>query len=197
MGQKSLLRQQLVARRAALSGQQLAAAGTALAEAVLPLCRGARSVAAYAAVGSEPPTAPLLEALEEVRVLLPVLLPGGDLDWAEHRPHGLVPAGRGLLEPAGPRLGADAVAECDVVLVPALAVDAEGHRLGRGGGSYDRALTRTGGLVVALLHDGELLPAVPVEAHDVAVGAVTTPAAGLLHLPQPTGAPWPPDRMGT
>lgn len=197
MGQKSRLRQQVLARRAALTGGDLAAAGAALAAALLPLCRGARSVAAYAAVGSEPPTMPLLEALEAVPVLLPVLLPDGGLDWAEHRAGELVPARRGLLEPAGPRLGPDAVAGCDVVLVPALAVDAEGRRLGRGGGSYDRALARAGGLVVALLHDGELLPAVPVERHDVAVGAVATPASGLSHLPRPAGAPWPPLTMAT
>lgn len=195
MGQKSHLRQQVLGTRAGRSAAELQAAGSALATALLPMCRGARRVAAYASVGSEPPTAPLLEALEGVCVLLPVLLADGDLDWAELGPDGLVPAARGLLEPVGPRLGQDAVADCDVVLVPALAVDAAGHRLGRGGGSYDRALGRAEGLVVALVHDGELLPTVPVEPHDVAVGAVATPSAGLLHLPHPAGAPWPPGAM--
>jgi 5-formyltetrahydrofolate cyclo-ligase len=180
------LRRALLARRAALAPVALHRAGEALAAALLPLCRAAGTVAAYAALPGEPPTGPLLESLGEVRVLLPVLLPDGDLDWAEHRPGGLRPAARGLLEPAGPRLGPEALGACGVVLVPALAVDREGRRLGRGGGSYDRALPRSRGLTVALLHDGELLDDVPAEPHDVAVGAAATPSAGLVRLPRST-----------
>ncbi len=94
-------------------------------------------------------------------------------------------AARGLLEPAGPRLGPEALADCDLVLVPALAVDRAGRRLGRGGGSYDRALPRARGLVVAVLHDGELVEQLPAEPHDVAVRAVVTPSGGLMHLARP------------
>ena len=50
-----------------------------------------------------------------------------------------------------------------------------GVRLGRGGGSYDRALARATGLVVALLHDGELLDRLPREPHDLPVHAVALP----------------------
>ena len=80
-----------------------------------------------------------------VRVLLPVLLPDNDLDWgvSTRAPSGLVRRRPGLLEPDGraararrPCTGADAV------LLPGLAVDARGMRLGRGGGSYDRVLAR-------------------------------------------------------
>ena len=75
---------------------------------------------------------------------------------------------RGLREPDGAAAGLDAVAGADVVAGPGLAVDARGTRLGRGGGSYDRALPRVpaGRPVVALLYDGELLPVVPSEPHD-------------------------------
>ena len=100
-------------------------------------------MAAYVAVGSEPGTAALLDALVAAgkRVVLPVLLPDGDLDWAAYAgDQDLVPARFGLLEPGGQRLGPDAVGTADVVLVPGLAVSARGERLGRGGGSYDRAL---------------------------------------------------------
>jgi 5-formyltetrahydrofolate cyclo-ligase len=124
-----------------------------------------------------------------------VLLPDGGLDWAEQSPDAELRASeRGLLEPTGPRLGPEAVRTCDVVVVPALAVDRDGHRLGRGGGSYDRALSGAQGLVVALLHDGELLDAVPTDPHDVAVHAVVTPASGLLRLDRPAG---PAGRFGT
>ena len=72
---------------------------------------------------------------------------------------------------------------CDVVLVPALAVDARGNRLGRGGGSYDRALRRATGLTIAVLYDGEHVDAVPTEPHDVAVGALVMPTSSVRHLP--------------
>ena len=132
-------------------------------------------VASYVAFGDEPGVPPRLGWL------LPVLREDDDLDWAVYDGE-LAPGRRGLLEPIGPRLGVDAIASCDVVLVPALRVDRAGNRLGKGGGSYDRALARTTGLTVALLHDGELVDAVPHEAHDVRVRAVATPGNGLVVL---------------
>ena len=93
-------------------------------------------------------------------MLLPLLRPDGDLDWASYEgPDSLVAGPRGLREPGEPPRGVDAVARADAVLVPALAVDAAGRRLGRGGGSYDRALARVGPLVplIALIYDDELV----------------------------------------
>ena len=77
------------------------------------------------------------------------------------------------------------MASADVVLVPALAVDGQGNRLGRGGGSFDRALARVGPLipVIALLYDSELLPSVPAEEHDQSVRAVARPEQGITWLP--------------
>lgn len=152
-------------------------AGHLLAAAEL---RRAATVAAYVSVATEPGTGPLIEELAAAgkRVLLPVLLSDGDLDWAAYDgPASLAPARLGLLEPVGPRLGPGAVATADVVLVPALAVDRSGMRLGRGGGSYDRALARVpvGTFVCALLYDDELVDEVPRADHDRAVTAVVTP----------------------
>src|SRR6476646_6490560 len=96
-----------------------------------PEVRRAATVAAYVSLGSEPGTGALLEALRDAgtRVVLPVLLPDGDLDWGTYRgPDELVPARRGLLEPAGRPLGRDAVATADAVLVPGLAVSPTGLR---------------------------------------------------------------------
>jgi len=105
-----------------------------------------------------------------------------DLDWAVFA-GSVDPGPRGLLEPPGPRLGVDALASADLVLVPALAVSHSGIRMGRGGGSYDRALAVLPAgpppLVIALLHDGELLDSVPAEPHDRAVHGVITPRGGL------------------
>lgn len=184
---KLALRDQLITRRNRLSVAELGEAARAIAGHLLATTevRRAATVAAYASVGNEPGTTAVLETLLEAgrRVILPVLMPGGDLDWAVF--HGdLMPAGRGLLEPAGPRLGPDAVATADVVLTPGLAVDQSGMRLGRGGGSYDRALARVpvGTFTCALLYDEEVLDAVPADDHDRRVVAAATPRR-LIRFP--------------
>ena len=73
------------------------------------------------------------------------------------------------------------MARADAVLVPALAVDRAGNRLGRGGGSYDRVLARVGPLIplIALIYDDELLDHVPAERHDVPVRAAVSPLTGI------------------
>jgi 5-formyltetrahydrofolate cyclo-ligase len=63
-----------------------------------------------------------------------------------------------------------------MVLVPALAVDRAGNRLGRGAGYYDRALTKTRAQVVAVIYDDELVDAVPHEPHDRLVDAALRPS---------------------
>ena len=148
----------------------------------------AGTVAAYYSVGAEPDTRGLVYGLWKrgTYVLLPRLQPDGDLDWASYEgPDSLIPGPRGLQEPKEKPRGPDAVARADVVLVPALAVDHAGNRLGRGGGSYDRALARVGPLipVIALLYDAELLGDLPAEPHDTPVRAVVRPEAGITWLP--------------
>jgi 5-formyltetrahydrofolate cyclo-ligase len=182
-GAKISLRDRLLTARRRRSLLELGEAARGLAEHLLatPEVRRAATVAAYVSIGQEPGTGPLVEALRAAgrHVLLPVLLPDNDLDWARYTgPDDLVPARRGVLEPPGPTLGPDAVASADAVLVPALAVDRTGLRLGRGGGSYDRALARVpvGTFVCALLFDGELVDAVPAAPHDRRVTAVATPS---------------------
>ena len=180
-GAKTAVRDQLLTARNRRSLAEVARDAERLAAHLLaaPEVRRAASVAAYVSVGNEPGTGHLLDALLAAgkRVLLPVLLPDEDLDWAAYD-GGLVPARRGLLEPSGPRLGVDAIATPDAVLVPGLAVGADGMRLGRGGGSYDRALGRVpvGTFTCVLLHDDEVLDAVPAEPHDRSVRAVATPS---------------------
>jgi 5-formyltetrahydrofolate cyclo-ligase len=186
--QKLALRDQLVTARNRRSMLEVGEAARAIAEHLLATAevRRAATVAAYVGVATEPGTGPLLDGLRAAgkRVILPVLLPGGDLDWAPYdRPEDLAPAPRGLLEPVTSRLGEDAIATPDVVLVPGLAVDRTGVRLGRGGGSYDRALARVpaGTFVCVLLYDGEVLDRVPAEPHDRPVTAAVTPS-GLTRL---------------
>jgi len=188
---KAELRRRLVAARRAMTGADRAAAGRRLRDAVLglPEIQMAGTIAAYCSIGSEPDTRGLLFALWKrgSYVLLPVLLPDGDLDWASYEgPDSLTAGPRGLLEPgpAEPRRGPGAIARADLVLVPALAADRRGNRLGKGGGSYDRALARVGELVptVALLFDGELLDEVPAGPHDVRVRLAAQPQEGIIRL---------------
>jgi 5-formyltetrahydrofolate cyclo-ligase len=183
---KVAVRDRLLTQRNRLPLSEVVAAGSAIAGHLLaaPEVRRAATVAAYVSVGQEPGTHELIEAVRGSgrHVIVPRLLPDGDLDWVRHSGE-LERASRGLLEPPGEGLGTDAIATADVVLVPGLAVDAAGHRLGRGGGSYDRALGRVpvGTFVCVLLYDGEVLPEVPVEAHDRTVTHVCTPI-GLRRL---------------
>ncbi len=186
---KNKVRAALLARRRTLDPTARTEAAELLAGHLLaaPEVRRALTVAAYVSVGREPGTGPLLSALGEagVRVLLPVLRPDNDLDWAEHD-GSLAAATRGLLEPIGAPLGVEAITEADAVLLPGLAADRRGMRLGRGGGSYDRAMARVSPSVFTcvLLHEGELLDEVPTEPHDRAVSAAAMPT-GLVRFSPP------------
>ncbi|MET7456960.1 5-formyltetrahydrofolate cyclo-ligase [Streptomyces sp. NPDC005574] len=187
---KRMLRREFLTVRNRLTGDVVRETATALAARALelPELARARTVAAYVSVGSEPGTLTLLDALRArgVRVLLPALLPDNDLDWGAYAGEGSLARVRHggrmtLFEPAGERLGPEAVSAADVVLLPGLAVDARGMRLGRGGGSYDRVLARlerahARPALVVLLYDEEVVASVPTEPHDRAVHAVVTPS---------------------
>jgi 5-formyltetrahydrofolate cyclo-ligase len=187
---KAALRKQLLASRSARSPDERREAASRIRDVLLdlPQLQMAGTVAAYYSVGAEPGTRGLVYALWKrgTYVVLPRLQPGGDLDWASYEgPDSLVPGPRGLQEPQEKPRGVTTIARADVVLVPALAVDRAGNRLGRGGGSYDRALARVGPLipVIALLYDTELLSHLPAEPHDTPVRGVVRPEAGLTWLP--------------
>ena len=188
---KAALRKELKAARAALSVADRAAAGRALLTAILDLPETgmAGTVAAYLGIGTEPETAALVFALWKrgSYVLLPVVRPDRDLDWASYEgPDSLaqVPGPLGLLEPTEPPRGTGAIASADLVLVPALAADREGNRLGRGAGCYDRALARVGPEVptIALLYDHELIDQVPAGPHDQKVRALAQPGDAITWL---------------
>ncbi|MGC4853985.1 5-formyltetrahydrofolate cyclo-ligase [Micromonospora sp. DT4] len=185
-------RVRLLADRRAMDGATRAEAAVRVQAELVALVRRLRPrrMTAYVPVGSEPGGADLAEVLRRAlpagaELLLPVLRADLDLDWAVYAgPHALAVAGRGIREPIGPRLGVHAVSGAELVVVPALAVDHRGRRLGRGGGSYDRALARVpaASLTVVPLHDGELVEALPVEPHDRPVRAAVTPSGGMRTL---------------
>lgn len=193
---KAELRVRLLEARRALTADERQAASAALVQRVrdwAPLAR-AGTVAAYASMGTEPGTHDLIAALHAngTRVLLPVLQADNDLDWAGYDgPGSLERTSRGLLEPSGARLGPQAVTQASTVLLPGLAVDRHGVRLGRGGGSYDRVLERlsaagTHPALAVLLYAHEVVDAVPREPHDHLVDAAITPE-GVRRFRHPGG----------
>jgi len=185
--QKAELRAELLRARRGLTPDERKAASAALRKRVreMPELANGGTAAAYMSMGSEPGTRGIVEDMLEagIRLLLPVLRSDNDLDWAEYQGHSrLERTQRGLLEPTGERLGPQAISQARTILLPGLAVDSSGVRLGRGGGSYDRVLNRlketsSHPSLVVLLYEHEVIDAVPRERHDHCVHAAVTPSA--------------------
>ncbi|GAA1739417.1 5-formyltetrahydrofolate cyclo-ligase [Aeromicrobium alkaliterrae] len=183
---KDDLRRTLLRARRERSEGDLAEAATALAAHLSGdrALRGARRAAAYLAMRGEPPTGALLAELQAAgtEVVVPVTRADGTLDWVTH--DAAAPTTRssiGVDEPVGAPLPGSPLTEVDLVLVPALAVDHHGRRLGRGAGYYDRALAEVvvrpqRPTLVAVVFAEEILPEVPHEPHDVPVDLVLTPS---------------------
>ena len=159
----------------------------ALTAAAASLAPAGSTVCAYVPVGSEPGSTAFLDALVDtgLTVLVPVTREGSALSWARYLGESsLVPATFGLREPTGEILPPEAVGEAHTVLVPALAVDLRGVRLGRGAGFYDRTLhlASPDARIVAVVRDDELVAELPEDPHDIRMGWALTPGKGLVRL---------------
>ena len=188
---KAALRERLLAARRSVADDVRAGEARSLTEHLDAAVSSGSTVCAYAPVGAEPGSLEMLDVLlrRAGRVLLPVARTTADdspvaLQWGEYRPGRLVAARFGLLEPAAPWLPATTVAEASVVLIPALAVDRAGVRLGRGRGFYDRTLVHRNpwARLIAVIRDEELLDELPHEPHDVRMTHALTPGRGLIEL---------------
>lgn len=170
-GQKIAARALIRAGRRARPPGQRAADGHAISKHLMALQTGMPTghLAAYTALPTEPPTDPSLLLLRSLgwALMLPVLLADNDLAWDDGALHDV-----------------DFISCASLLVVPALAIDRRGRRLGQGGGSYDRALARRAknSLVVALVYDDELVDEVPSEPHDLGVDAVITPQRGITRF---------------
>jgi 5-formyltetrahydrofolate cyclo-ligase len=174
--EKRELRRRMLSRRAAVSHERAREVGDRIAAHVVETdeFRGARTVALYAATGGEPDLRGLLDrgAFAGKRMLLPRCEQDGRLAFCEvHSGSELVRGRYQLLEPppAAPRVECRSI---DFVLVPSVAVDARGVRLGRGGGWYDRSFpprAAGGPILVAAIHDFQHVEQVPGDAWDRAV----------------------------
>ncbi|OBF90682.1 5-formyltetrahydrofolate cyclo-ligase [Mycobacterium sp. 852002-51163_SCH5372311] len=193
-GTKAALREQLLAARRRVADDVRAAEARMLSEHLELLVSAGSTVCAYVPVGAEPGSIEMLDVLlrRAKRVLLPVARTTADdvplpLRWGEYRSDGLAQGRWGLLEPLEPWLPESALAEAELVLVPALAVDRSGVRLGRGRGFYDRSLAvrHPHARLMAIVRDQELVDELPVEPHDVPLTHALTPRGGVVELTGP------------
>lgn len=192
---KTQWRKKLAQQRADVSMRQQVTEATSLGQHVTTALRdrAPHTVCCYVPFGSEPGSIGLLDTLRDTgtRVLLP-LIPDepGPLDWAEYDGSASLAPGRfkGVLEPTGQRVGPAGIGQADWVLVPALAADRNGMRLGRGAGYYDRSLAHAAASaeLTAVIRDTELVPELPAQAHDIRMTSVLTPAQGLVAVPVPS-----------
>src|SRR6185312_11320134 len=178
-------------RRSERSAEDRLRAGTAFAQQVLDGLQRLKipagtTVPAYLSVGSEPSTRTLLPALEDAgyEVVVPICEPHYRLSWTRwftgvelaRSPRAWVD------EPVGERFGPEIMAGLPLLLIPGLAVDADGNRMGQGGGYYDRFLASLPDgadrpKVVGLFYSDEVVPAGTFEftALDAPLDGVVTP----------------------
>ncbi len=188
---KTQLRTRILAARQSVTSQTRAVEADVLASQLVGFVDPGQTVCAHVPVGSEPGSLELIDVLvrHDITVLLPVARQGTDdlplpLRWGRYRPGELIEAPFNLREPAQPWLPADAVAQAAVVVVPALAVDRQGIRLGRGAGFYDRTLRLAGpgAALIAVVRDDEFVDHLPAEQHDVPMTHALTPRRGVVEL---------------
>lgn len=179
---KKQLRARVRAQRRALPPEVLAADSRAITERLLalPEMEGAGSVFCYVSLHGEVETRPLIGTLlsQGREVLVPRCRAGGEMDLVPISSlDDLTPGAYGILEP-GPALPAAGHLP-DAAVIPALAFDRRGMRLGQGGGYYDRFLARFSGFAAGVCQEMFLLDALPAEEHDRPMTCVVTPTEVL------------------
>ncbi len=181
--QKAQLRTKLNAERAAREYNPDEASELNIHLAELCLANGVNKVTCYLPFGSEPDTELFIDwALDNnIAVLLPVSKADGTLEWVNFE--GETKVGIfGFHEATGQAVQP---IDVDLAIIPALAVDNQGIRIGKGKGFYDRGLLEFEPKppIVAVVFDSEVLDSIPAEIHDHPVDAAVTPT-GIKHFTQ-------------
>ena len=176
--EKKALRREMLSRRRAVSPEQRTHAGGIITAQVLPELKRAGTVMLYASMPEEIDLFPLMEKLISAgkRIALPEITGRGTMEARELAAMDALIDGAFDIPTPDPARGAQIPPEeIDVVIVPGAAFDADGGRLGLGGGYYDRFLPRAvhaGRLVLAF--DFQIVPAVPMAAWDARVDRILT-----------------------
>ena len=172
--EKKLLRREIRLRKALMSDAEKASAAVSVAAQVEALVQyaDAQTILAYCAIPDEVGTSELIAHAYACgkTVALPVVV-GDCLELRKYDPAKLRPGYRGILEPSD---DAERVSpsEVDLAIVPGMAFDPHGHRLGRGGGFYDRLIPQLHCPLVGICFSCQLVPSIPLEPFDLPVNLV-------------------------
>lgn len=171
----------MIARLARLSTEEVHAGSAAIAQrlAALPELPAATWVAGFVSFGTEVHTHGLLRGLLAAgqRVCVPSFDPVGQryiCSELKHFEADLTPGKLGILEPKRAALRPVHADQLEAWLLPGLAFDEEGNRLGRGMGYYDQLLRDARGVKIALAYDFQVVQQVPSLAHDVGMDWIVT-----------------------
>ena len=181
---KQMVRSILRARRSKMTAKEVEDYALALTDTIIEFAADAKTIAMYVSVKSEPGTRHALEALHSrgCRILLPKLGPGLARMWAEYSGDDLeVQAPGRPPSPKGEPVPSEAVEEADAIIVPGLAIDKSGMRLGQGGGLYDLILKQdVTENVAALIYPWEYVAEpLPHDDQDVHVPWALTPTGKI------------------
>jgi 5-formyltetrahydrofolate cyclo-ligase len=183
--QKSELRAQMRAALADVSPTVRMAASIEVCDRLKPQIPSAHTILFYAPLADELDVWPLME--ESIALGTICALPFFDAEKNIYgarkieKPASEIITGKfGVREPSSNCVEIP-LEKFNLVLVPGMAFDLRGNRLGRGRGFYDRLLLDVSGLKCGVCYDGQLLPGIPVETHDAKVNFILTPSKLLKH----------------
>jgi 5-formyltetrahydrofolate cyclo-ligase len=176
---KQTIRTDMLQRRDQLTPEDVAACSAAIRRRLFdaPAYAEAACLSCYVSMGNEVDTHAIVRQAIAAgkRVAVPLCRKGRKLVHRQIATLGdLTPSQFGLLEPTDPSLSEVDPSAFDLILVPGLAFDRSGNRIGFGAGYYDGFLSQTAAPKVALAYDFQLIDRVPVEPHDVPLNAVVT-----------------------
>jgi 5-formyltetrahydrofolate cyclo-ligase len=178
MTDKPKLRAHFCTLRERLSAEEIAASSATLCERLSSFLPPASCILTYLAFRNEPDLSLLFDFLPRVHWVVP-RIEGKRLALHPYDPARLVRHRFGMLEPAAD-LPEVAPAALDVALVPGIAFDRRGGRLGFGGGYYDRFLPTTPALRIGIAFDECLSDKLPCSEHDQRMDWVATPSE-MIH----------------
>jgi 5-formyltetrahydrofolate cyclo-ligase len=177
---KNQLRQAMKARFAAITPEEYLSYNSVIEQRFfeLPIVKNSNKIMIYYSINQEVETVSLINLLLTMgkTVALPACTPDKNLrtgiihDMAE-----LIPGIFGLSEP-GPTTLEIKPCDLDLIVVPGVAFDKKGFRLGHGVGYYDRFLAVTNTFKLGLAYDFQLVDELPIDPHDIAIDAILTPS---------------------
>ena len=139
----------------------------------LPAFANAQKILLYNSLPDELPTTEMLRRWHATKDLYLPRVSGEELEILRYAPDAVITGAYGIYEPVGEAITDESIIE--LIIVPAIAFDRHGNRIGRGKGYYDRLLCRTSALKIGICYAFQLIPDFSPDAHDIPVDMVITP----------------------